>query len=131
VQIYQCRATAGSFAWTFVAPRANLTDNRGQLIITHFGGPTWQANDGSRVVGQLVASRSVSPDAIPWLLLSTTDTPAPDGGGLLADATFVQRLFTVGGLAPAASTCNATTTGQQVEVPYTAEYVFWKAAPSS
>jgi hypothetical protein len=129
VQIYQCSATPTGPAWTFVAPRANLTDNRGRLIITHFGGPTWQANDGSKVVGTLVSSRTVSPTAIAWLLLSTTATPAPQGGGLLADATFVQRLFTVGGLAPAASTCNTATVGARAEVPYTAEYVFWKAIP--
>jgi FtsP/CotA-like multicopper oxidase with cupredoxin domain len=127
VQIYQCNATAAGFAWTFVAPRANLTDARGRVIITHFGGPTWQANDGSKVVGTLVSSLTVSPNAIPWLLLSTTATPAPHGGGLLADATFVQRLFTVGGLAPAASTCDAKAAGARSEVPYTAEYLFWKS----
>ncbi len=127
VQIYQCSATATGFAWTFVAPRANLTDNRGRVIITHFGGPTWLANDGSKVVGKVVSSVPVSPKAIPWLLLSAAATPAPGGGGgVLADASFVQRLFTVGGLAPAATTCNAKAAGVKAEVPYTAEYVFWK-----
>jgi hypothetical protein len=47
VQIYACAATG----WTFVAPRANLYDRRGRLIATHFAGPTWQAGDGSKVVG--------------------------------------------------------------------------------
>jgi hypothetical protein len=126
VQIYQCNATAGGFAWSFVAPRANLTDARGRVIITHFGGPTWLANDGSKVVGSVMSIVPVSPGAIPWLLLSTTATPAPQGGGLLAGATFVQRLFTVGGVAPAASTCDANAVGTRSEVPYTAEYVFWK-----
>jgi len=129
VQIYQCSATQTGFAWTFVAPRANLTDNRGRVIISHFGGPTWLANDGSKVVGSLVSSVPISPNAIPWLLLSATTTPAPGGGGLLADTTFVQRLFTVGGLAPAASTCNAKSVGVRSEVPYTSEYVFWKKIP--
>ena len=123
VQIYRCDATAG---WTFVAPRADLTDNRGRVIIHHFGGPTWQADDGSKVVGSVVANVPVSPTAVPWLLLSATTTPAPGGGGLLADTTFVQRLFTVGGVAPAASTCAAASAGAIAEVPYTAEYVFWK-----
>jgi hypothetical protein len=129
VQIYQCSATQPGFAWTFVAPRANLTDARGRVIISHFGGPTWQANDGSKVVGSLVSAVPVSPNAIPWLLLSATTTPAPGGGGLLADTTFVQRLFTVGGLAPAASTCDAKSVGVRAEVPYTSEYVFWKKIP--
>jgi hypothetical protein len=130
VQIYQCSATQTGFAWKFVAPRATLTDDRGQAIISHFGGPTWLANDGSKVVGSVVKAVPISPNAIPWLLLSATTTPAPGGGGLLADTTFVQRLFTVGGLAPAASTCDAANVGATAEVPYTSEYVFWKKVPS-
>jgi hypothetical protein len=126
VQIYRCATTANGLAWTFVAPRADLTDNRGRVIIHHFGGPSWQANDGSKVVGTVVSNVTVAKTAVPWLLLSATTTPAPGGGGLLADTTFVQRLFTVGGIAPAASTCSAATTGMTAEVPYTAEYVFWK-----
>jgi hypothetical protein len=126
VQIYRCDAAAGGFAWTFVAPRADLTGNRGRVIIKHFGGPTWQAGDGSKVVGSVVSNVPVSPTAIPWLLLSATTTPAPGGGGLLAGTTFVQRLLTVGGVAPAASTCGAANLGATAEVPYTAEYVFWR-----
>ena len=56
VQIY-----AGPTGWTFVAPRANLYDHRGRLIITHFAGPTWQAKDGSKVVGKLAASTPATP----------------------------------------------------------------------
>jgi hypothetical protein len=96
------------------------------VIIKHFGGPSWQADDGSKVVGSVVSSLTVSPTAVPWLLLSATTTPARAGGGLLADTTFVQRLFTVGGVAPAASSCTAANVGATAEVPYTAEYVFWK-----
>jgi hypothetical protein len=73
-----------------------------------------------------MSTLSVSPTAVPWLLLSATTTPAPDGGGVLADATFVQRLNTVGGVAPAGSTCTAANVGATAEVPYTADYVFWK-----
>jgi S-formylglutathione hydrolase FrmB len=127
VQNYRCAAAAPGFTWQFVAPRATLTDDRGNVIISHFGGPSWQANDGSKVVGKLVSSRTVSRRAIPWLLLTATSSPAPEGGGVLADATFVQRLRTHGGLAPDASTCDARTAGVTAEVPYTADYVFWKA----
>lgn len=34
VQIYSCNATAAGFAWTFVAPRADLFNDEGMLIIT-------------------------------------------------------------------------------------------------
>jgi len=120
-QIYSCNGVA----WGFVAPRANLYDDHGKLIITHFGGPTWQAMDGSRVVGHLVDSVTVDPTAIPWVLLSASTTAGPDGDRLVA-TTFVQRIATTGGLAPPAADCNATTAGAVAEVPYTADYYFWK-----
>ena len=126
VQIYSCNTTSSGFAWGFVAPRANLYNDHGKLIITHFGGPTWQAIDGSRVVGQLVDFVTVDTTAIPWLLLSAASTAAgPDGDRLVA-TTYIQRIATTGGLAPPASECNATTAGTVAEVPYTADYYFWK-----
>src|SRR5215204_6244604 len=125
VQIYSCNATSSGFVWGFVAPRANLFDDHGKLIITHFGGPTWQAKDGSRAVGHLVDSVTVDPTAIPWVLLSASTTAGPDGDRLVA-TTFIQRIATTGGLAPPAADCNATTAGAVAEVPYTADYYFWK-----
>ncbi len=121
VQIYSCNGVA----WGFVAPRANLYDDHGKLIITHFGGPTWQAMDGSRVVGHLVDFVTVDATAIPWVLLSASTTAGPDGDRLVA-TTYVQRIATTGGLAPPAADCNATTAGTVAEVPYTADYYFWK-----
>ena len=118
VQIYACDGTA----WTLVAPRANLYNNGGKLIATHFAGPTWQATDGSTVVGKKLKGVNVDPTAIDWLLLSATSS----GPGRLAGTTYVQRIHTAGGVPPAASTCTAP--GIQAEVPYTADYVFWKAA---
>src|ERR1700742_843768 len=123
VQIYACNGTA----WSFVAPRANLVNDAGNLKIIHFAGPTWQHKDGSKAVGTLFASPvTVSPTAIPWLLLSTTTSPGPFGDKLVK-TTFIQRINTAGGLAPAAATCNAATAGTQAEVPYTADYAFWRA----
>jgi hypothetical protein len=128
VQIYSCNATTtGGFAYTLVAPRANLYDGR-KLIATHFAGPTWQAKDGSKAVGTRVNGVNVDPTAIDWLLLSTVSTPGPGKhADTLADTTFIQRINTTGGRAPAAANCNASTVGTQVEIPYTADYVFFKA----
>jgi FtsP/CotA-like multicopper oxidase with cupredoxin domain len=127
VQIYACRATASGFAWTFVAPRADLYGRNGKLVGTHYAGPTWEARDGSTVVAQRV--NGVTPDAtaIPWLLLSTVSTTSGSDGDRLTRTTFIQRIDTVGGLAPAAAGCSAATVGAVAEVPYTAVYVFWKA----
>lgn len=129
VQIYECASTSAGFNWAFVAPRADLFDDRGKLIITHFGGPTWQARDGSRVVGKLDTSVTVKRSAIAWLRLSrASSTPGPDGGDQLVNTTFIQRIFTKRGLAPALALCNKRTLGTKVESRYTADYFFYKAA---
>ena len=127
VQIYSCNVTTSGYAWGLVAPRANLYDDSGKLIITHFGGPTWQAKDGSKVVGQRVDGVTVDSTAIPWLLLSAPSKSAGSDGDRLVATTFIQRIATTGGLNPPAGDCNAATAGARREVPYTADYYFWKA----
>lgn len=121
VQIYECNGTA----WAFVAPRADLVGDNGKLVTTHFAGPTWQAKDGSKVVGALVARVDVGPGAIPWLLLRAASTAAGPDGDRLAGTTFIQRVNTTGGLAPT-SPCDSTNAGEVAEIPYTADYYFWK-----
>lgn len=127
VQIYSCNPTSGGYAWALVAPRADLYGDNGKLIATHFGGPTWQATDGSLVA----AARDAPPvtmdaTAIPWLRLKMTSTSAGGDGDRLAHTTYIQRVATTGGLAPAAATCNAPSAGTVQEIPYTADYYFWK-----
>jgi hypothetical protein len=129
VQIHRCTAMGGAYAWA-TTPRADLYGDSGQVIATHFGGPTWQAKDGSSVVGKRVNGVTVDPTAIPWLLLSAASTAAGSDGGRLAGTTFIQRTATTGGLPPAASSCHAGTVGTAVEVPYTADYHFWKSTGS-
>jgi Protein of unknown function (DUF3455) len=121
VQIYSCNGSV----WSAAVPRADLFDDNGKLIIDHFAGPSWQAKDGSKAVGTVVDKVMVDETAIPWVLLSATTTRGPDGDRLV-DTTFIQRLDTTGGLTPPAADCNAATANTVVEVPYTAEYVFWK-----
>lgn len=128
VQIYSCHATSSGFSWSFVAPRANLYNRHGKLITRHCAGPTWQARDGSKVVGRAVASVTVDPTAIPWLLLSAASTAPGPEGDRLADTTYVQRADTTGGIAPPASECTAAAAGTQADVPYTADYYFWEKA---
>lgn len=127
MQIYSCNATPSGYRWGFVAPRADLFDGNGKLLTTHFGGPTWQAKDGSKVVGAVVDRATVDATAIPWLKLSATSTAAGPDGDRLAGTTFIQRIATTGGLAPAAADCNDGSAGNVEEVPYTADYYFWKA----
>jgi hypothetical protein len=130
VQIYACTDATGAFRWGLVAPRADLYDDSGKLLTTHFGGPTWRAKDGSSVVGSRVDGVTVNATAIPWLLLSAASTSTGPDGDRLAHTTYIQRIATTGGLAPAATDCHAGTAGETREVPYTADYVFWKATGS-
>ena len=122
VQIYGCNGVS----WSPIAPRADLYGDNGQLSATHFAGPSWQAKDGSKVIARRAADPVTVPNAIPWLLLEPTSATAGPDGDRLAGTKYIQRIATTGGLAPAASTCNAETAGNVAEIPYTADYVFWK-----
>ena len=53
VQIYRCNGAS----WAPVAPRANLYSDNGKLIATHFGGPSWQAKDGGKVIARRARTR--------------------------------------------------------------------------
>ena len=119
VQIYSCNGTA----WSFVAPRADLVGDNGKLLIKHYGGPTWEANDGSWVKAARVDGVDVDPAAIPWLLLRATSTSK---GGPLSLTTYIQRVNTTGGLMPPAGECTAADAGEVREVAYTSDYYFWK-----
>ncbi|GLQ51000.1 hypothetical protein GCM10010872_24490 [Dyella flava] len=123
VQIYTCKASTGGYAWSLKAPDASLQDANGNTIGKHFAGPSWQANDGSTVVGQLL-NMSPSPDAgtIPWLVLQAK---SHSGNGLMANVQYVIRTRTQGGVAPAAG-CDAAHAGSEVRVPYSAVYLFFR-----
>jgi hypothetical protein len=123
VQVYICNGAAAGPTWTFVAPQANLMRDDGKLVATHFIGPTWQGSDGSSVVGVKAAASTVDATAIPWLLL--TASSHADADGFFQDVTSIQRLGTVGGIAPATG-CDADHLGTIAQVPYSAEYVFYK-----
>jgi Protein of unknown function (DUF3455) len=127
VQIYDCVAGAGGYAWSAATPRADLYGANGKLIGIHYGGPTWEANDGSKVVAKRDAGVTVDPTAIPWLRLSAASTSAGPDGDRLDGTTWIQRVATVGGLPPAAADCTAATAGTRKEIPYSADYRFWKA----
>ena len=59
-------------------------------------------------------------DAIPWLLLQAKSVGSP---GSFSKTTSVQRVNTVGGVAPK-SGCSESAVGTAVQVPYSADYYF-------
>lgn len=120
VQIYVCRAKGDANEWTFKAPEADLVDAQGSLFAKHYAGPTWEAPDGSKVVGKVLANEPApKADSIPWLLLSA-DT---SGSGVFTGTRFVQRVNTSGGAGPTGS---CPTAGTEQRVDYTADYIFYK-----
>jgi len=121
-QVYTCKQDGGQYSWTLKAPNAQLFDESGKVIGHHFAGPTWQLNDSSAVVGKVAARFDPSDkDSVPWLLLTASDH---SGKGLLSNVTHIQRLNTRGGKAPAAG-CDASHVGDEIRVPYTADYFFY------
>jgi hypothetical protein len=118
VQIYSW----SGMSWTPVGPSAVLyaSANFQGVVGTHSFGPTWESNSGSKVVATVLKRCTADPNAIQWLLLGATSAEGP---GIFARTKYIQRINTVGGLAP---TEPGTVVGEQRSVPYTTEYVFYR-----
>jgi hypothetical protein len=124
-QIYTCKVTTAeptAFEWALKAPDAELFDQGGARIGRHYAGPTWESADGSRVVGE-VEQRSAVQGAIPWLLLRARSN---EGAGVFASVKYIQRVDTVGGVAPS-SGCDAAHADAEARVDYSANYDFYGA----
>jgi hypothetical protein len=126
VQKYACLVNATSKA----VPHAILLveeGNEGDLVAIHFGGPTWQALDGSLVVGDSLNAKHFTapdPDGVDWLLVPAKSTA---GNGLFSRVTYIQRLHTDGGKPPAKG-CDQANNQTEVLVEYSAKYLFYGPA---
>ncbi len=129
VQIYECQAIKGepaAFRWIFKAPEAELRNQAGMVVGRHYAGPTWEANDGSKVVGEVLArDDGADPKAIPWLLLSVKSA---SDSGLFSHIKNIQRINTSGGNAPSGG-CNEALAAKETRVPYKADYLFYGSKP--
>jgi hypothetical protein len=146
-QNYVCLPIAKrTVGWRFIGPQAALfADGAGgalQQVTTHFlsvnpiegtvARPSWQHSiDTSKVWGRVRSSSAdplyVAPGAIPWLLLETAGTElGPNGGGFMAQTTFIQRVNTSGGVAPATGCTDDDEIGRVALVPYTTDYFFYR-----
>jgi Protein of unknown function (DUF3455) len=140
--------TASGIIWTFFGPQATLFDDGDEQIITHFlsrnsdegGTPraTWQDSRDSSAVwafapaaNQSADPHFVAPGAIPWLRLQVVGTRSgPTDGDRLTVTTFIQRLNTAGGVAPATADCSSrAAVGKTALVSYEADYFFYRARP--
>lgn len=118
-QVYECKADGGgALVWTFREPIATLFNKDGQTVGRHFAGPHWELDDGGRIAGRVTGrSPGATANDIPLLKLDVSDRK---GQGALTQATTIQRLKTVGGVA--SGPCPRA--GQFLSVGYATEYVF-------
>ena len=140
-QNYLClpRTSGTGLGWTFIGPQATLFDAELEQVMTHFlsvnpadgvARATWQdSRDSSAVWAAAIASSTdpsyVTPGAIPWLLLQVKGAAAgPDGGDRMTKTTYIQRVNTVEGSAPAG---DCPSVGARAFVPYATDYVFYRA----
>jgi hypothetical protein len=139
-QNYECQpvASVGRVGWVLFTPQATLFGEIDEQLTTHFFSPNpiegrvvraaWQdSQDTSTVWARATGSAVVDADAIPWVRLQKAGTQeGPTGGTTLTVTTFIQRVNTVGGLAPTTGCHGPTDAGKKAFVPYTADYVFYK-----
>jgi hypothetical protein len=142
-QNYVCLPADDGVKFVLYTPQATLFAKQ-QQVTTHYFSPnpveggtiraTWQhSKDTSTVWGQVMEGHSstdpafVAPDAIPWLLVTVVGAQAGrTGNGALTETTFIQRINTVGGIAPATGCTSPADVGNRAFVPYTTDYYFYK-----
>jgi hypothetical protein len=123
---YQCQSVTNNtteFAWSQGAPSATLSMANGRSVGRFYGGPTWEADDGSSVTARVIASADAGAGNMPLQLLQAVQS---EGNARFNTITYIQRLNTRGGLMPS-SVCNASLKGQRELVNYEADYVFYSA----
>ena len=130
VQKYKAQVKAGSdpvsYEWVFVAPLADLYDITNRKVGTHSAGPSWQLSGSADTIyaqqfSPPKAAPSPGPVSIDWLQLMPKNGKAPTGH--FQQVSYIQRIATNGGKAPAKPPVSITDT---VDVKYTAIYRFSK-----
>jgi hypothetical protein len=140
-QNYICLAHGTGVAWAFLGPQATLFDAAFDQLTTHYLSPnpdeagiaraTWRHSRDTSTVWAMAAETSADPayvaaGAIPWLKLQVVGRQTAPAGGQLARTTFIQRVNTAGGVAPAVGCAVAADIGRRAFVPYTTDYVFYR-----
>jgi len=124
---YECRAktgAAGQYEWVFVGPDAKLMDRSGKQVGKYYGPPaTWEAMDGSRLTA---VQEAVAPHMTGNIPLQLVKGNPAMGSGAMQGVTYIQRVDTRGGVAPAAPCAAGNMSAKQI-VKYQADYIFYKA----
>jgi hypothetical protein len=153
-QNYVCSPSGAGVAFVLMTPQATLFDDEKEQLTSHFFSPnpqepntnpvvvtdrairvTWRhSRDSSTVWGEVKQgnassdSNFVALGAVAWLLVTKVHVEdGPNGGDKLSKTTFIHRVNTSGGLAPSVGCNSAADLGHQAFVPYTADYIFYRA----
>jgi len=143
-QNYVCLPSGSGFKFTLFTPQATLfNDDFDKALTTHYFSPnpdeggtirvTWQdSQDTSTVWGEVKQGDSstdtafVDKNAVAWLKVTVRGREqGPDGGDRLTKTTFIQRVHTSGGVAPADECTSPADVGKEKFEPYTADYFFY------
>jgi len=118
VQIYHWNGQG----WSFDGPSATLFADAqyNGVVGTHSFGPIWETASGSKVHGAVLDKCTPDASAVAWLLLGATS----EGPGVFQGVTHIQRVNTVGGIAPSYS---GSAVGEEARVEYSSVYVFYRA----
>lgn len=123
---YECKdkKDGAGQEWVFAGPDATLSDRKGKAVGKYYGPPaTWESKDGSKVTATQLA---VSPNGTGNIPLQLVKANPASGDGAMQGVSYIQRLATKGGTAPA-TTCDEASKGKKETVAYQADYLFWKA----
>jgi hypothetical protein len=153
-QNYVCSPSGAGVAFVLMTPQATLFDDEKEQLTSHFFSPnpqepntnpvvvtdrairvTWRhSRDSSTVWGEVKQGNASSDSnfvafgAVAWLLVTKVHVEdGPTGGDKLSKTTFIHRVNTSGGLAPSIGCNSAADLGHQAFVPYTADYIFYRA----
>jgi hypothetical protein len=144
-QNYACVPTDAGIVWQLYTPQATLFDDAGEQVTTHFFSPnpvaaaeflpTWQHSADTSAVwvkadaAPYTGADFVEPGAVAWLRLKVVaSVGGSTGGDALTSTTYIHRVHTTGGVAPAAGCSKPRDLGKKAFVPYTADYYFYREA---
>ena len=120
--VYECRVSQRGYRWTFVRPDVTLSDGAAAVATQQAPNLIEGSNDRSSVTAVVRATQPAANGALPWTLMAAS---ANSTAGLFGNVSSVQRVNTVGGVAPADG-CGELTVGAVANVDFSADYYFYK-----
>ncbi|MDO9359888.1 MAG: DUF3455 domain-containing protein [Polaromonas sp.] len=126
---YECQAIKRApfeYAWLPRDRSIELRDGSNSAIVLSRSGRSWVHRDGSQLAVREFVEVDNGPHSLPFQRARVEPSTL---SGALHNISYIQRINTVGGL-PSVRNCSSAELGMRVQVPYEAEYVFWRARSS-